>query len=61
MEIYKLFLKGENILHCYPSQKVDEQDGEKQEQKPKGNQLGAQTGMCPVAKWPGVPEGKHAW
>ena len=33
----------------------------KQEQKPKSNQLGAQTGLCPVEKRPGVPEGKHAW
>ena len=33
----------------------------KQEQKPKGNQLEAQTGTWPVAKRPGVPERKRAW
>ena len=33
----------------------------KQELKTKGNQLGTQTGICPMKKQPGVPERKHAW
>ena len=49
-----------NIATPLPK-KAKEHDGKKIGKKSKCNQLGAQTGMCPVAKQPGVLEGKHAW